>query len=945
MFTAHPHQPDQVRAVAATGRGAGARRRAWRVGGLSGAAVLVALVALALPAAAPAQVSFGGATNLPTGGHYPRTVAVGDFDGDSDPDLAVANQGSTIEGSANVSVRLGRAGGSFAAPTALPTGFAPFSVAVGKLTGGGINGDSDPDLAVANFGSNDVSVLTGGEGGSFGAAENLTAGTNPTSVAVGGFDGDPGADLAVANGGSDDVKVIPFGLFGGFSETFPTGGDLPRSVAVGEFDGNSDPDLAVANQDSHNVSLLLGGPGSSFVAAAKSPISTDGQKPSSVAVDDFNGDSHHDLAVTNVGSGDVSVLLGDGAGNFAKPTRFPTGGTDPTWVAVDDFNGDSELDLAIANYSGNVSVLLGDGAGSFGAPTSFPTGQGSWSVAVGDFDGDSDPDLAVANFDSHNVSVLLNTSDHPRAAADAYATGEDEALTVNSPGVLANDTDSDGDTLTAMLESGGPENGKLTLNPDGSFSYTPDPDFNGQDSFSYRADDGNHDSEPVTVTIDVKAVQDAPVAEAEGYELFEDDWLSVAAPGVLANDSDAEGDSLTAVEVSGPTHGSLTFWEDGSFIYQPFPDYSGPDSFRYQVSGGGLDSQPVTVTLDVKALNDRPVASNDFYEIGEDTPLDIAPAGLLDNDSDIDGDSLTPELVSGPQHGRLLEFGTDGSFRYLPHVDYSGSDNFSYRVRDPDGWDSDAVTVGLYVHARNDAPRAGADAYTTDEDDPLSVEAPGVLANDSDPEGDAFTAALVVGPAHGRLELGEDGSFAYMPDPDYNGTDSFSYRASGGDLDSDPVTVTIDVGPVDDPSPAGSAPPPPGSTPPPGGPTSGPAAPTEPAISALRIRPRCARPSAAGRVRIRMSLRMTQVLPLQLRIERAVRARAGRGCASSAHIKGRYRRVATLRRLATRPATAGRRKLTLKRRLTPGLYRLTVHAQFDHNRLSRPARGYLRVLG
>ena len=230
----------------------------------------------------------------------------------------------------------------------------------------------------------------------------------------------------------------------------------------------------------------------------------------------------------------------------------------------------------------------------------------------------------------------------------------------------------------------------------------------------------------------------------------------------------------------------------------------------------------------------------------------------------------------------------------------------------------------------------------------MSVAAPGVLGNDTDPDGDALTAVLVSGPAHGTLTLNADGSFSYTPDPDYNGPDTFSYHASDGKLDSDPVTVTIDVGPVDDPAPpAGPAAAPPADTAPP----PRPAAATEAAIGQLRLDPRCVRRSRSGQVRIQMRMRTAKPWPLQVRIDRAVGGGVSRSCPSpnpERRFTGRFERVATLSQRPGRRAAAAAsvvRRLTLKLKLSPGLYRITVRAKLDHGRLSRPARRYLRVLG
>ena len=364
---------------------------------------------LAFAPAALGQVSFTGPTNFPAG-ETPFSVAVGDFNGDGDPDLAVANLSSD-----NVSVQLGGPGGSFVGPTNFAAGDGPSSVAVGDF-----NADGDLDLAVANIFSDNVSVLLGGPGGTFTPPTSFAAGDGPSSVSVGDFNADGDPDLAVANIFSANVSVLLGGPGGTFtSPTNFAAGDGPSSVAVGEFNGDGDPDLAVANFDSDNVSVLLGGPGGGFTGPTSFPTA---EGPRSVTVGDFNGDGDLDLALATRDTDLVSVLLGGPGGTFGAPTNFPAGDAFPGSIAVGDFNGDGDLDLAVGNWSprgtdpdfnfpGSVSVLVGGPGGTFAAPISFPAGNGPASVSVGDFNGDGRPDLAVGNSASDNVSVLLNQAE------------------------------------------------------------------------------------------------------------------------------------------------------------------------------------------------------------------------------------------------------------------------------------------------------------------------------------------------------------------------------------------------------------------------------------------------------------------------------------------------------------------------------------------------------
>jgi VCBS repeat-containing protein len=226
----------------------------------------------------------------------------------------------------------------------------------------------------------------------------------------------------------------------------------------------------------------------------------------------------------------------------------------------------------------------------------------STGYAVGVYTGT----LCVNSNDALNpvVSVPLTMTVLPNqvpvAVADAYSVTQGITLTVAAPGVLANDSDGDGDDLTAVLDTD-VTSGTLTLNADGSFTYTPDAGFAGTDSFTYHANDGTDDSNIATVTLAV--TNSAPVAVADEYETAANTALNVAAPGVLDNDSDADGDDLTAVLDSDVSNGSLTLNADGSFVYTPDAGFTGSDTFTYHANDGLADSNGVTVTITVAQDN------------------------------------------------------------------------------------------------------------------------------------------------------------------------------------------------------------------------------------------------------------------------------------------------------------------------------------------------------
>jgi VCBS repeat-containing protein len=248
----------------------------------------------------------------------------------------------------------------------------------------------------------------------------------------------------------------------------------------------------------------------------------------------------------------------------------------------------------------------------------------------------------------------------------------------------------------------GPSHGTLTLNVNGSISYSPSANYDGSDSFTYRANDGLADSNAATVTLTITAVNDAPLATDDDYSTNEDTPLTVTAAGVLANDTDVDANPLTAVLVSGPSHGSLTLNADGSFNYIPSPNYSGLDSFAYRANDGSADSNAATVTL---RITGTPIAIDDTYDVNQGATLSVPGAGVLANDSDPQSLPLAAVLLTGPAHGRLT-FQANGTFNYVPDSGFRGIDVFSYQARNGAAASTPA-TVTIFVNPVVSLPRSG----------------------------------------------------------------------------------------------------------------------------------------------------------------------------------------------------------------------------------------------
>ena len=450
--------------------------------------------------------------------------------------------------------------------------------------------------------------------------------------------------------------------------------------------------------------------------------------------------------------------------------------------------------LSVASYQAALRSVM------FSADAQTPSGSRAISFQVFAAGGSGAGDgfaFAAADQGSNVVSRAVTVTNSsggggggggsgiPVAVNDSYTVAQDGTLSPDAAhGVLANDTQADGAALSAVKVSD-PSHGSLTLNSDGSFTYTPNAGYHGTDSFTYKANNGFFDSGPATVTITVDA---PPVAVNDSYTAPQSGTLSPdAAHGVLANDSQADGKSLSAVKVSDPSHGSLTLNSDGSFTYTPTAGYHGPDSFTYKANDGFQDSNTATVTITVDAV---PVAVNDSYTVAQNGALSPDAAhGVLAKDTQADGNPLTAVKVSDPAHGSLT-LNSDGSFTYTPTAGYHGPDSFTYKAND--GFqDSNTATVTITVDA---VPVAVNDSYTVAQNGTLTPDAAhGVLANDTQADGAALSAVKVSDPSHGSLTLNSDGSFTYTPTAGYHGPDSFTYKANDGFQDSNTATVTITV--------------------------------------------------------------------------------------------------------------------------------------------------------
>ncbi len=287
--------------------------------------------------------------------------------------------------------------------------------------------------------------------------------------------------------------------------------------------------------------------------------------------------------------------------------------------------------------------------------------------------------------------TVTPVNDLPVANNDSYTVAEDTTLTISGPGVLTNDTDVDGDPLRAIIVSN-PTRGTLSLNTNGGFVYRPNTNYNGMDTFTYRATDGALNSAAATVTLTVTPVNDRPTPGAAGdnYSVLEDQTLTVPAPGVLGNDSDIDGDSLAAVFISGPAHGTVTLNPNGSFVYVPSANYFGTDSFIYVASDGRTNSVPATVNITVTPVNDPPgfVGGGD-QKVNQNSPMQTVNwASNISAGPANESGQTTVFWVANDNHS-LFAFAPgiapDGKLRYKPATNAFGVATVRVTLRDDGG--------------------------------------------------------------------------------------------------------------------------------------------------------------------------------------------------------------------------------------------------------------------
>ena len=388
--------------------------------------------------------------------------------------------------------------------------------------------------------------------------------------------------------------------------------------------------------------------------------------------------------------------------------------------------------------------------------------------------------------DVGDVAVeVVPTNEEPSAAEDALTLTED---TSDSVDVFANDTDDDGDPLALETLEPTADNGTVSCTVGGLCTYTPEPNFEGFDTFQYTVTDGQGGTDSANVEITVTPVNDVPNAVDDSLVTSEGQMGSL---NVRTNDVDIDGDTLLLTTLTpAASHGTVACLGGGGCSYTPVTDYSGPDSFQYTIADGHGGTDTATVNITVLPENNAPVADDDAISTVEDN---AGSTNVLAGDADVDGDTLSVSSASPAATHGTVSCAAGGVCTYTPSANYNGPDSFDYTVSDGRG-KSDTGTVTVTVLPGNDAPVAVDDSLSTAEETAGQVD---VLPNDTDLESDSLSVTGSTNGAHGTASC-DATTCTYTPALDYTGADTFTYTVSDGKGGTDTGSVSVTVTGVND---------------------------------------------------------------------------------------------------------------------------------------------------
>ncbi|WP_275895741.1 tandem-95 repeat protein [Vibrio splendidus] len=608
------------------------------------------------------------------------------------------------------------------------------------------------------------------------------------------FNGSVSLDVTVVDDdGATDVTTAGIDVIA-VNDTPVVSGDLAYSV---DEDGaiTFSQEQLLANASDLNGDDLTA---SNLTASGDSTVTDNGDGTFTVTPDEhFDGDitltfdiadgtetvvSGIDLSVNPVNDAAVVdshdvVINEDGTLNFTD---------DHLLANVADFDDDDTHSIDSVSYAGEDGVFSDNGDGTYSfAPNEHFNGEVVLDFVVDD---GTEPTASTINVD------ITAINDTPIAGSTAFSMNEDGAITLSDAQLLANSADVDGDSLNVDTVSYSGDSGTFVDNGDGSYTFTPNENFNGDIALDVSITDGI-DTSTTTAQIDVAAVNDLPSFPDPTYTIDEDTSITLTAEDILSNATDVDGDTLTleSVDYSGDD-GSIVANEDGSYTFTPSENFNGDLDLSVTINDGTASvSAPVHIQVD--AVNDAAVVEDLALSGTEDTTITITQADLLSTATDVDGNDLTASnLTINESFGEVTDNG-DGTFSFVPADDYNGDVPLTFTVSDGTG--NTQAHGNLDLAAVNDTPVLAETSFSLNEDNSIVITEAELLANATDIDADALSITdISISDGNGSVIQNENGDWVYTPTENYSGDANLTISVNDGTVTADfdsAVTITPDA--------------------------------------------------------------------------------------------------------------------------------------------------------
>ncbi|MEZ8852029.1 tandem-95 repeat protein [Vibrio cyclitrophicus] len=448
-------------------------------------------------------------------------------------------------------------------------------------------------------------------------------------------------------------------------------------------------------------------------------------------------------------------------------------------AGASDADGET-LSIDSVTYTGTDGVLTNNNDGTY----SFEPNE--------NFNGEVDLSFSVTT-GSETVDATIGVTvdavnDTPLAGSTSYTVNEDNSITISNEQILANSSDIDGDDISVSSVTYGGSDGVFTTNDDGTYTFAPNENFNGDVSFNVVVADEDGETASTTAGLTVVEVNDPPVAGSTSYSINEDEVINFTEAQLLAQSSDVEGDVSIDFVTYGGTDGILRANDDGTFTFAPNENFNGGVSLTVVVADEDGETASTTASIDVAPVNDAPVSGELAYTVNEDASITLSQAQLLAQASDVEGDDLTAANLSVGGNATVTA-NDDGSFTITPDANFNGDIDISFDLKD--GTDTVTATADLTVNPMSDPTVVSDVNYTIDEDGTLSFSDTQLLAGASDADGETLTVdSVTYTGTDGVFTDNGDGTYSFAPNENFNGEVDLSFSVTTG---SETVDATIGV--------------------------------------------------------------------------------------------------------------------------------------------------------